>query len=180
MLDWKTKSSFSFLPFISTKKMKNKINKKTVIVIAQQKFRFPHLWSLCKWYSCWYETASLFVISYLAVLSSTLGHNPPEIFRCIKSFRIYADLWIGGCTYIRGTHKQLWSQQFAFSEKHLKYFQNLWRKNYLLWQIFIWPDWIGSTFISHRRSTRYSNRLHDFFVTISRCYMGVYVNSFFP
>ena len=29
------------------------------------------------------------------------------------------------------------------------------------------------------RSTRYSDRLHDFSVTISRCYKDVYVNSFF-
>ena len=30
------------------------------------------------------------------------------------------------------------------------------------------------------RSTRYSDRLHDFSVTISRCCKNVYVNSFFP
>ena len=30
------------------------------------------------------------------------------------------------------------------------------------------------------RSTRYSDRLHDFSVTITRCYKDVYVNSFFP
>ena len=30
------------------------------------------------------------------------------------------------------------------------------------------------------RSTRYSDRLHDFFVSIPRCYKDVYVNSFFP
>ena len=30
------------------------------------------------------------------------------------------------------------------------------------------------------RSTRYSDRLYDFSVTISRCYKDVYVNSFFP
>ena len=29
-------------------------------------------------------------------------------------------------------------------------------------------------------STRYSDRLHDFSVTILRCYKDVYVNSFFP
>ena len=33
---------------------------------------------------------------------------------------------------------------------------------------------------SRRRSTRYSNRLHDFFVTIPRCYKDGYVNCFFP
>ena len=33
---------------------------------------------------------------------------------------------------------------------------------------------------SRGRSTRYFNRLHDFFVTIPRCYKDVYVNSFFP
>ena len=33
---------------------------------------------------------------------------------------------------------------------------------------------------SRGRSTRYSDRLHDFFVTIPRCYKDVYVNSFFP
>ena len=31
-----------------------------------------------------------------------------------------------------------------------------------------------------RRSTRYSDRLHDFSVNIPRCYKDVYVNSFFP
>ena len=30
------------------------------------------------------------------------------------------------------------------------------------------------------RSIRYSERLHDFSVTIPRCYKDVYVNSFFP
>ena len=30
------------------------------------------------------------------------------------------------------------------------------------------------------RSTHYSDRLHDFSVTIPRCYKDVYVNSFFP
>ena len=33
---------------------------------------------------------------------------------------------------------------------------------------------------SQRRSTRYSDRLHDFSVTIPRCYKDVSVNSFFP
>ena len=33
--------------------------------------------------------------------------------------------------------------------------------------------------LSRGRSTRYSDRLHDFSVTIPRCYMNVYVNSFF-
>ena len=33
---------------------------------------------------------------------------------------------------------------------------------------------------SRGSSTRYSDRLHDFFVTIPRCYKDVYVNSFFP
>ena len=33
---------------------------------------------------------------------------------------------------------------------------------------------------SRVRSTRYSYRLHDFSVTIPRCYKDVYVNSFFP
>ena len=32
---------------------------------------------------------------------------------------------------------------------------------------------------SQGRSTRYSNRLHDFSVTIPRCYKDVYVDSFF-
>ena len=32
---------------------------------------------------------------------------------------------------------------------------------------------------SRGRSTRYSNRLHDFSVTIPKCYKDVYVNSFF-
>ena len=33
---------------------------------------------------------------------------------------------------------------------------------------------------SQGKSTRYSDRLHDFSVTIPRCYKDVYVNSFFP
>ena len=33
---------------------------------------------------------------------------------------------------------------------------------------------------SRGRSTRYSDRLHDFSVTIARCYKNVHVNSFFP
>ena len=33
---------------------------------------------------------------------------------------------------------------------------------------------------SRGRSTRYSDRLHDFSVTIPRAYKDVYVNSFFP
>ena len=33
---------------------------------------------------------------------------------------------------------------------------------------------------SHVRSTRCSDRLLDFSVTVPRCYMDVYVNSFFP
>ena len=33
---------------------------------------------------------------------------------------------------------------------------------------------------SRGRSTRYSDRLHNFSVTILRCYKDVYVNSFFP
>ena len=33
---------------------------------------------------------------------------------------------------------------------------------------------------SRGRSTRYSDRLHDFPVTITRCYKNVYVNLFFP
>ena len=33
---------------------------------------------------------------------------------------------------------------------------------------------------SRGRPTRYSDRLHDFSVTILRCYKDVYVNSFFP
>ena len=33
---------------------------------------------------------------------------------------------------------------------------------------------------SRGKSTRYSDRLHDFSVTIPRCYKDVHVNSFFP
>ena len=33
---------------------------------------------------------------------------------------------------------------------------------------------------SRGRSTRYSDRLHDFLVNIPRCYKDAYVNSFFP
>ena len=37
-----------------------------------------------------------------------------------------------------------------------------------------------SIHFSWRRSTRCSDRLNDFSVTIPRCYKDVYVNSFFP
>ena len=33
---------------------------------------------------------------------------------------------------------------------------------------------------SREKSSRYSDRLHDFSVTIPRCYNDIYVNSFFP
>ena len=33
---------------------------------------------------------------------------------------------------------------------------------------------------SQGKSTCYSDRLHDFSVTIPRCYKDVYINSFFP
>ena len=33
---------------------------------------------------------------------------------------------------------------------------------------------------SRGRSTRYSNILHDFSVTVARCYKNIYANSFFP
>ena len=33
---------------------------------------------------------------------------------------------------------------------------------------------------SHGKSTHYSDRLHNFSVTIPRCYRDVYVNNFFP
>ena len=38
----------------------------------------------------------------------------------------------------------------------------------------------SSTSFFSRRSTPYSDRLHDFSVIIPRCYKGIYVNSFFP
>ena len=43
-----------------------------------------------------------------------------------------------------------------------------------------WLNWFVPLPFSRRRSTRYSDRLHDISVTISRCYKDVYVNSFFP
>ena len=41
-----------------------------------------------------------------------------------------------------------------------------------------WLYWFHFRF-SRGRSTHYSDRLHDFFVTIPRCYKDVYVSSFF-
>ena len=46
--------------------------------------------------------------------------------------------------------------------------------------MFIWTGWTGSISSFSYRSTRYSNSLHDFSVTIIRCYKDVYVNNFFP
>ena len=45
--------------------------------------------------------------------------------------------------------------------------------------MFMWTCSTGSTF-SWGRSTRYSDGLHDFSVTIPRCNKDVYLNSFFP
>ena len=39
---------------------------------------------------------------------------------------------------------------------------------------------LASLPFSRERSTRYSDRLHDFSITIPRCEKDVYVNSFFP
>ena len=47
------------------------------------------------------------------------------------------------------------------------------RCSYELFQLVLLPYFPG-------RSTRYSNKLHDFSVTIPRCYKDVYANSFFP
>ena len=47
------------------------------------------------------------------------------------------------------------------------------RCSYELFQLVLLPYTPG-------RSTRYSNKLHDFSVTIPRCYKDVYANSFFP
>ena len=44
-----------------------------------------------------------------------------------------------------------------------------------------WTGWTGSTFLFLREVyTHYSDRLHDFCVTISSCYRDVYLNIFFP
>ena len=50
----------------------------------------------------------------------------------------------------------------------------------LLWQMFFRTGSTGSTCYSRGRSTRDSDRLHGFSVTIPRCCKGVYVTSFFP
>ena len=50
----------------------------------------------------------------------------------------------------------------------------------LLWQLFFRTGSTGSTSFFSRISTCYSDRSHDFSVTIPRCYKDVYVNSFFP
>ena len=39
---------------------------------------------------------------------------------------------------------------------------------------------INHNHVKYGSSARYSDRLHDFSVTIPRCYKDVYVNSFFP
>ena len=41
-------------------------------------------------------------------------------------------------------------------------------------------DQLVSLTFSQGRSTRYSHRLHDFSVTVPRCYQHVYVSNFFP
>ena len=43
-----------------------------------------------------------------------------------------------------------------------------------------WQDWFHFVILEGGRCTCYSHTLHDFCVTISRCYRDVYVNSFFP
>ena len=46
--------------------------------------------------------------------------------------------------------------------------------------MFILTGSAGSLPYSRERSTLYSDRLHDFSVTVPGCYKNVYVNSFFP
>ena len=43
-----------------------------------------------------------------------------------------------------------------------------------------WLNWFHFLILEGGLSNRYSDRLHDFSVTIPRCYQDVYVNSFFP
>ena len=44
----------------------------------------------------------------------------------------------------------------------------------------VWLNRFSFLFLVTGRSTRYSNRLNDFSVTIPSCSKNVYVNSFFP
>ena len=46
--------------------------------------------------------------------------------------------------------------------------------------MFIWTGWTGSTPLLSKEAYMLLDRLHDFSVTIPRCYKYVYVNSFFP
>ena len=46
--------------------------------------------------------------------------------------------------------------------------------------MFIWTGWTVSCSDSCGRLACYFVRLHDFSVTLSRCYQEIYVNSFFP
>ena len=50
----------------------------------------------------------------------------------------------------------------------------------LLWQMFCRTVSTGSTSFFLREVSHYSDRLHDFSVTIPRSYKDVYVSSFFP
>ena len=60
----------------------------------------------------------------------------------------------------------------------LKFFFNFFYRYYLVDVLQNCLDWFHFLFF-RGRSTRYSDRLHDFSVTIPRCYKNVYVNNFF-
>ena len=88
----------------------------------------------------------------------------------------------------------IWNCQASYKNEyagllvlHLLLLMNLWLivkmwsfLQVLLWQMFFRAGSTGSLPFSRGRSTHYSDRLHDFPVTILRCYKGVYVNSFLP
>ena len=53
--------------------------------------------------------------------------------------------------------------------------------NIYLWVYFKQPSCLYELFlIFSEENAGYSNRLHDFFATIPRCYKDVYANIFFP
>ena len=50
----------------------------------------------------------------------------------------------------------------------------------ILYRHYIWTGWTGFISTSCEISFQYCQKLHDFAVTIPRCYKDIYVNSFFP
>ena len=92
------------------------------------------------------------------------------MYICTCSDRIFLEITINPQLFIL---QILFVLAFAYFNLLNCFYGNFWTYFYLLPKFYLLP-------YSRWRSTCYSDRLHDFSVTIPKCYKDVYVNSFFP